>query len=822
MDKSDKSNMLDEGDIGEKSTNSEHNSDSETAQSLILPNQALPDHLLLLPIFERPFFPAQVQPLVIDEEPWEKTFKRLEELNSPLLGLSYAGDSEGATTDASNFSRFGCVVRMHNIVHGNGKIQFIAQGLQRFRIKSWLSKEPPYAAEVAYPEEAPENTPEIKAYAMALIQAIKELIPLNPLYNEELKNFLNHFNLNEPSPLADFAAAITTASGPDLQQVLDTVPLQKRMERVLILLGKELEVAKLQSEIRTEVEQKMSKHQREFFLREELKIIQRELGIAKDDRTADIDEFRERMDNLEPTEQVSKRFEEELRKLSILETGSPEYAVTRNYVDWLSSVPWGITSADKLNISRAKKILNRDHSGLNDVKERITEFLALGSFRGEVSGSILLLVGPPGVGKTSIGKSIAECLGREFYRFSLGGMRDEAEIKGHRRTYIGALPGKLVQALKTVGVSNPVIMLDEIDKVGASYQGDPASALLEVLDPEQNVEFLDHYLDVRVDLSKVLFICTANQLDTIPRPLLDRMDAIRLGGYIASEKLDIAKKHLWPKLLKKNNVKPSQIKITDSALKALIEGYAREAGVRNLEKLLAKILRKSVVKLLGKVRSVSISNRNLEEFVGAPYFRADKRLTGVGIVTGLAWTSMGGTTLPIEASVVHGKQRALSLTGQLGNVMNESAQIAHAFVTSNAKKFGIDENFFLDHAIHLHVPEGATPKDGPSAGISMTSALISLGLKQAPTRDVAMTGEITLTGHVLPVGGIREKMIAAKRSGIKSVILPEANRRDFEELPKHIVKGIKVNFAEYYSTVFDLMFNVSKGKNSAKKRAGRS
>ncbi|MBX2879138.1 MAG: endopeptidase La [Granulosicoccus sp.] len=778
-------------------------------QGLILPNQALPERLLLLPIFERPFFPAQVQPLVIDEEPWEETFARLQSMNSHVLGLTYAGDSEGQTTDPSNFSKTGCVVRLHNIVRENGKIQFIAQGLQRFTTERMISRKPPYAAKVSYPEEIHENTPEIKAYAMALIQAIKELIPLNPLYNEELKNFLNHFNLNEPSPLADFAAAITTASGPDLQRILTTVSLQKRMELVLVLLSKELEVAKLQSEIRSEVEQKMSKHQREFFLREELKIIQRELGIAKDDRTSDIDEFRARMEKLSPPEHVQERFDEEIRKISILETGSPEYGVTRNYLDWLCSVPWGIYSKDKLSLRNAKKVLNRDHAGLADIKDRIIEFLALGNFRGDVSGSILLFVGPPGVGKTSIGKSIAESLGRKFYRFSLGGMRDEAEIKGHRRTYIGAMPGKLVQALKTVDVANPVIMLDEIDKIGASYQGDPASALLEVLDPEQNSEFLDHYLDVRVDLSRVLFICTANQLDTIPRPLLDRMDVIRLGGYIAAEKLAIAKEHLWPRLLERNNVKPSQVKLSDSALKALIEGYAREAGVRNLEKLLNRILRKSVVKLLGKAKSVSINGKNLSDFVGNPYFRAEKRLSGVGIITGLAWTSMGGATLPIEATVVHGKQRGLNLTGQLGSVMNESAHIAHSFATSNSKKYKVDPDFFMEKTIHLHVPEGATPKDGPSAGISMTSALISLALKKAPVKDIAMTGEITLTGKVLPVGGIREKVIAAKRSGIKHLILPEANKRDYDELPKHIVSGLKVDFARHYDDVHRVLFKLT-------------
>lgn len=783
--------------------------DAQTSSStgLVLPDQNLPTKLLLLPIFERPFFPAQVQPLVIDEDPWEETFARLTKMDHHFLGLCYAGDQdEQSSATPSDFADTGCVVRLHNVVRGNGKIQFIAQGMQRFRIDEWLSKKAPFSAEVSYPSEKSKNTPEIKAYAMALIQAIKELIPLNPLYNEELKNFLNHFNLNDPSPLADFAAAITTAPGPDLQQILDTVSLQKRMERVLILLHKELEVARLQAEIRSEVEQKMSKHQREFFLREELKVIQRELGMAKDDKTSDVDEFRTRMAKRTPPEHVQKRFDEEISKMSILETGSPEYGVTRNYVDWLSAVPWGQFSKDKLSLRNARTILNREHSGLEDIKERIVEFLAMGSFKGEISGSILLFVGPPGVGKTSIGKSIAECLGRKFYRFSVGGMRDEAEIKGHRRTYIGSMPGKLVQALKEVDVSNPVIMLDEIDKMGNSYQGDPASAMLEVLDPEQNSEFLDHYLDLRVDLSKVLFICTANQLDTIPRPLLDRMDAIRLGGYIASEKLEIAKKHLWPKLLERNKVKTSQVKISESAIKTLIEGYAREAGVRGLEKLLHRILRKSVVKLLGKTRSVSISNRNLVDFVGEPPFRVEKQLGGIGVVTGLAWTSLGGATLPIEATQVHGRDRGLKITGQLGKVMVESAEIAHSFVTTNSDRYGVKEDWFMTHSLHLHVPEGATPKDGPSAGITMTSALLSLALQKAIKKSFAMTGEITLTGEVLPVGGVREKLIAARRIGVKEIILPEGNRRDVSELPKHIVAGLKIHHAGHYDDVFKLLF----------------
>lgn len=783
--------------------------DAQTSSStgLVLPDQNLPTKLLLLPIFERPFFPAQVQPLVIDEGPWEETFTRLAKMDHHFLGLCYAGDQNNQSGATPNdFADTGCVVRLHNVVRGNGKIQFIAQGMQRFRIDEWLSKKAPFSADVSYPSEKTKNTPEIKAYAMALIQSIKELIPLNPLYNEELKNFLNHFNLNDPSPLADFAAAITTAPGPDLQQILDTVSLQKRMERVLVLLHKELEVARLQAEIRSEVEQKMSKHQREFFLREELKIIQRELGMAKDDKTSDVDEFRSRMAKRTPPEHVQKRFDEEISKMSILETGSPEYGVTRNYVDWLSAVPWGQFSKDKLSLRNARTILNREHSGLDDIKERIVEFLAMGSFKGEISGSILLFVGPPGVGKTSIGKSIAECLGRKFYRFSVGGMRDEAEIKGHRRTYIGSMPGKLVQALKEVDVSNPVIMLDEIDKMGSSYQGDPASAMLEVLDPEQNSEFLDHYLDLRVDLSKVLFICTANQLDTIPRPLLDRMDAIRLGGYIASEKLEIAENHLWPRLLERNKVKPNQVKISQSAIKTLIEGYAREAGVRSLEKLLHRILRKSVVKLLGKTRSVSISNRNLVEFVGEPPFRVEKQLGGIGVVTGLAWTALGGATLPIEATQVHALKRDLKLTGQLGKVMIESAQIAHSFVTTNSERYGVKDDWFMNHGLHLHVPEGATPKDGPSAGISMTSALLSLALQKTIKKSFAMTGEITLTGEILPVGGVREKLIAARRIGVKEIILPEGNKRDVSELPKHIVEGLNIHHAGHYDDVFKLLF----------------
>ncbi len=773
---------------------------------LILPGQALPGKLLVLPVYERPFFPAQIQPLVVDKDHWQSTFNHLRESKQHIVGLIHVDDSADEIPGTHDFSKTGCVVRMHNVVEQESSIQFIAQGLQRFTAKKWLRLNPPFAASVEYPEEPDEKRDEVKSYAMALIQAIKELVPLNPLYNEELKNFLNHFNLNEPSPLADFAAAITTAPGDELQEVLDTIPILQRMEKVLLLLRKEIEMARLQGEIREEVESKIHKNQRDFFLKEQLKVIQRELGIAKDDRTADIESFKLRMEERNPPEPVQSRFDEELRKLSVLETGSPEYGVTRNYLDWVSSVPWGVQSEDKLNLKQARTILNRDHAGLADVKDRILEFLALGAYRGEISGSILLLVGPPGVGKTSIGRSIADSLGRKFYRFSLGGMRDEAEIKGHRRTYIGAMPGKLVQALKDVKVDNPVIMLDEVDKIGASFQGDPASALLEVLDPEQNSEFLDHYLDLRVDLSRVLFVCTANQMDTIPRPLLDRMDDIRLAGYLPDEKLEIATKHLWPRLLERNKVAKSKVVLSQSAIKALIEGYAREAGVRNLEKLLAKVLRKSVVKLLSGSKKVSINNKTLVDFVGPPLFRKERQIKGAGVVTGLAWTAMGGATLPIEASIINNKKNGFKLTGNLGTVMKESAEIAYSFITSSLDQYKIKRDLTDNAFIHLHVPEGATPKDGPSAGITMATALLSLALKKKINPSIAMTGELTLTGQVLPVGGIKEKLIAAKRLGINTVVLPFDNKRDYEELPRTIRTGLKVHFAASFSEVSAVVF----------------
>ena len=770
----------------------------------------LPAELHLLPLTEKPFFPAQTLPLLMNEAPWLSTVEAIGNTPHHMVGLVVVKPDNTDDVDRKDFRSIGTVVRIHHPVKADGKMQFIAEGVRRFRIVEWLSDTPPYRVRVDYPNETGKaESEEIRAYSIAIINTIKELLPLNPLYSEELKFFLNRYGPNEPSQLTDFAASLTTASKQELQDVLEAFSLKKRMEKVLVLLKKELDVARLQSQIREKVDEKMSEQQREFFLRQQLRAIQKELGIAKDDKTAELDTFRERIAKLTLPEQAKKRIDEEMHKLSLLETGSAEYNVTRNYLDWLTVLPWGIHTQDKIDLERARRILDRDHDGLADVKDRIVEFLAVGAMRGEMAGSILLLIGPPGVGKTSIGKSVAEALGRKFFRFSVGGMRDEAEIKGHRRTYIGAMPGKFVQALKEAGSANPVIMLDEIDKIGASYQGDPASALLEVLDPEQNADFLDHYLDVRFDLSKALFICTANDF-SIPSALLDRMEVIRLSGYITEEKVAIAKHHLWPRVLERAGLKKNQLTITEGAIRHVIEGYAREAGVRNLEKQLGRVARKAVVKILGGAATpIKIGTKEIEAYLDKPVFTREKPITGVGVVTGLAWTALGGATLPVEATRVHTLNRGFKLTGKLGEVMKESAEIAYSYVASHLKAYGADETFFDKSFVHLHVPEGATPKDGPSAGVTMATALLSLAKNKKVPRPLAMTGELTLTGQVLPVGGIREKVIAARRIGLHELILPEANRRDFDKLPDHIRAGLTVHFARRYQDVAAVVFGHS-------------
>ncbi|OOZ62441.1 endopeptidase La [Solemya velum gill symbiont] len=790
------------------------NNENENTENTLLAraDEFLPTSIHLLPIAARPFFPGQAVPLLVDEEFWNDTIAAVAETPHKMIGLVLSDADMSEESKPDELRSIGTVGRIHRAESVDGSLQVLVECIKRFNIVRLLTSEAPFMAEVEYlKEHKGQANEDVKSYALAIINTIKELLPLNPLYAEELRMFLDRFGPDDPEHLADFAASLTASEPRELQEILETRSLLPRMKKVMNLLHKELQLAKTQHRIRESVEKRMDKNQREFFLREQLKSIQSELGIEKDDRTAELDTFRERIESLQLTEQASKRLDEEMNKLSILEVGSPEYALTRNYIDWITLLPWGKESADHLDLDLARKTLDKDHYGLDEVKERIIEFLAVGIMKGEINGSIILLIGPPGVGKTSIGKSIAEALGRSFYRLSVGGIRDEAEIKGHRRTYIGAMPGKFIQAMKEVETSNPVIMLDEIDKIGASYQGDPASALLEVLDPEQNSDFLDHYLDLRFDLSKALFICTANQLDTIPGPLLDRMETIPLSGYIAEEKLQIARKYLVPRQLKRAGIKRNQLKIGTPALRAIIDGYARDAGVRRLEKQIGKIVRKAAVKILGKAKTpITVNRENIETWLGSKFFTDERKLQGIGIVTGLAWTSMGGATLSIEAVHTHSFNRGLKLTGQLGDVMQESAEIAYGYIVSHAHEYPIEEDFFSNAFIHLHVPAGATPKDGPSAGITMATALLSLALGKKPARNIAMTGELTLTGQVFPVGGIREKVIAARRSGIRELILPIDNQGDYEEIPEHIRKGIKVHFAENYTDVAAILFPMRK------------
>ena len=661
---------------------------------------------------------------------------------------------------------------------------------------------------------------ELRAYCLGITAALQELIPLNPMMTDEMRQYLARFDMSNPSVLADCAASITQAKPKELQKVLDTIPLLPRLKISFELITRELSAAKLQDKIKLAVAEKIQKRQKDFFLREQLTEIKKELGLSADEKDLDVEKFRERMKKLMPPEHIKKRFDEELSKLSMLETSSPEYGITHNYLDVLTTIPWGKLSKEKLStdkngshalsLERARKILDQDHEGLQDVKDRIIEFLAVGALKGHTSGQIMLFVGPPGVGKTSIGKSIARALNRPFYRLSLGGIDDVSEIKGHRKTYVGAMAGKIVAALRETKVMNPVIMLDEIDKLGRSYHGDPDSALLETLDPEQNKNFLDVYLDEKIDLSQCLFICTANSTDTISPPLLDRMEPIRLSGYIAKEKFAIAKKHLLPRALDEAGIKGKRsIQISDETLTTLIEGYARESGVRSLERAIAKLIRKAAVHLVEGEKKVVIRDEDLEEYLGTAPFKREKMLKGVGIMTGLAWTASGGVTLPVESIVTNHDNQGFKLTGSLGDVMKESANIAYSFIQSHLElysKLKKDTSFFKKKSVHLHVPEGAIPKDGPSAGVTMATSLLSLALNEAPQEGFAMTGELTLTGHVLPIGGLREKVIAARRMGLFDLVIPIGNEGDVKELPEQVRSNVTFYYADVYSDVAYTLF----------------
>ena len=769
-----------------------------------------------------------------------------------------------------------------------GGATLLLLGHRRLR-KTHTVRTDPMVVRVEHLKDSPAQNVDddvLKATANEVIATIKDLLKVNPLAKETLQYFAQRFqDFQDPAKLADLAASMCSADDLALQEILDTVDVRDRLSAALVLLKKEVELGKLQADIGRRVEEKISGDQRRYFLMEQLKSIKKELGMERDDKTALAEKFQAKFApyrDQAPSHAV-KVIEEELQKLAGLEPSSSEFNVTRNYLEWLTSIPWGHSSEERLDIAQAQEVLDADHYGLEDVKERILEFIAVGQLRGTTQGKIITMVGPPGVGKTSIGQSIARALDRKFFRFSVGGLSDVAEIKGHRRTYVGAMPGKLVQCLKSTGVDNPVVLIDEVDKLGRGYQGDPASALLELLDPEQNGTFLDHYLDVPVDLSKVLFVCTANVLDTIPGPLLDRMEVVRLSGYIADEKRQIARTYLEKVARERSGIGEGESTISDAAMTSLIEDYCREAGVRNLQKHLEKIYRKVALKLakakgpeaskrVGDARAKVIAARkaldakederkkiagttkstktveaaeaevsaardaleaaeagveeamkataasdavvvdagkDLVEYVGQPPFQTDRiyDVTPPGVVTGLAWTSMGGSTLYIECTAItqtesEKKGGTLRTTGQLGDVMQESSAIAHTYARAFLANRDPGNAYFDETALHVHVPAGSTPKDGPSAGCTMITAMVSLAAGKAVRPNLAMTGEVTLTGIVMPIGGVKEKTIAARRSGVTTILFPEGNRKDYEELSDDIKEGLEVHFVSTYDEVY--------------------
>ncbi|MFN7116153.1 MAG: endopeptidase La [Saprospiraceae bacterium] len=780
-------------------------------EQLPVSQQTLPTHLTILPLTQRPIFPGIVLPLTFSGTDKVDILQKALQENSGYVGLVMVKELAEEDYSESDFYEVGVTFQVLRLIPmGPNTVQVLGRGLSRFIKKRVLLVKPTLRWEVEYvPETKAKPDQELKAYMMAISSEMKELLKLNPLFQEQINMVVAQLNYEAPGLTMDVVSNLLSSEGETLQELLEIFDLQARAQFLLKLIKEELQIAQLQKKISDQIEEKVNKQQKEYFLREQLKAIKKELGIEKEDGETEVEKIEKKLEGKQLPEEARRVFDQELEKLRLTNAQSPEFNVTRNYLENIAELPWGVYSEDNKSIKHAREILDAEHYGLEEVKDRILEFLSAVVKRGKVAGSIICLVGPPGVGKTSIVKSIAHALGRQFFRFSVGGMRDEAEIKGHRRTYIGAMPGKMIQALKRVGTSNPVILLDEIDKIGASYQGDPASALLEVLDPEQNSTFLDHYLDIPYDLSNVLFVTTANQLETIPGPLLDRMEVIRLAGYVLEEKVEIAKRYLVPKQLREHGFADDEIQFSDDALKLIIDQYAREAGVRNLENQIRKIVRKSALKQAEEDNAdLQIDAEDIAKLLGKPVFYTEKLYDQPtpGVVLGLAYTAMGGATLYIEAQGINSKNAGFRQTGQLGDVMRESSEIAYSYVRSQLANQTDYADYFDTHQIHLHVPAGATPKDGPSAGITMALALYSLATDKAIKPGIAMTGELTLTGKVLPIGGVKEKTIAARRVGIHELIFPADNQRDFEELPDYIREGITPHFANAFEEVLKVAY----------------
>ncbi|MCK4330404.1 endopeptidase La [candidate division WOR-3 bacterium] len=675
----------------------------------------------------------------------------------------------------------------------DGSVRILVQGLDRIRVKSVIQDRPYLKVEVEQLKEKEFKDLEIEALMRNVSTMFQHIINLAPYLPDEVNVMLD--NIQSGGRLADFIIAQLNVNIEEKQLILEALDVRTRLKKLLPILDKELSILKLGEKIRSEVKTEMGKSQREYYLREQLRAIQKELG-QKDEKTIEIEELTQKIKKAKLSKEAEKIAYHELDRLKIIPPQAAEYIVVRTYLDWLVSLPWAKQTVDRLDIDRAKNILDDDHYNLEEVKERILEYLSVRKLKSDTKGPILCFVGPPGVGKTSLGMSIARALGRKFVRFSLGGIRDEAEIRGHRRTYVGALPGRIIQSMRRAGTKNPVIMLDEVDKIGMDFRGDPASALLEVLDPEQNHEFMDHYLDVAFDLSRVMFITTANITDTIPPALLDRTEILKLPGYIMEEKLVIAKQFLIPKQIKENGLTRRYIKFEDETIKKIVSDYTREAGVRNLERQIASCIRKVAKQIArGKRKKYIISTENLSDFLGPPKFYQElAEMKGeIGIATGLAWTPSGGEIIFIETIKMKGKNE-LIITGQVGDIMQESAKAALSYVRSRAKNFNINEKSFNGYDIHIHVPEGSIPKDGPSAGTAITTALVSLFSDKPINPKIAMTGEITLRGKVLPVGGIKEKVLAAKRAGIEKIILPKWNEKDLKKIPERERAGLQFKF----------------------------
>jgi ATP-dependent Lon protease len=759
----------------------------------------IPQEVAVLPSGEVVIYPEMMIPLAAGEE---KMVKLIDDVLSgdKILGL-FAQRSGGEGSSADNIYNVGtatAVARMFKMP--DGSIRAFLQGMKRIKIKKVIQTEPYMRAQIKVIEEKFDKTPELEALTRNLTDLFQKIVSLSPNLPEEIG--IAVINISEPGKLADFVAAHINLSLEEKQGILEELNVRKRLKKVTGFINRELEILELGSKIQSEIKGEFDKAQRQYYLREQLKAIQRELGEV-DEQTMEIDELRKSIDEAKLPPEALKEAERELDRLSKMPPQAAEYSVAKTYLDWVTSLPWTKSTEESVDVKRAAEILDEDHYDLEKVKERILEYLAVRKLKQDMKGPILCFVGPPGTGKTSIGQSIARALGRKFVRMSLGGVRDEAEIRGHRRTYVGALPGRIIQGIRRAGSNDPVFMLDEIDKVGADFRGDPSAALLEVLDPEQNHAFFDHYLDVPFDLSKVMFITTANLEDPILPALRDRMEVLELPGYTEMEKLNIAKKFLIAKQLRENGLSKDRLKITDDAILAIVRKYTREAGLRNLEREIGTICRKVARQVIeDDIKKITITPKKLKEFLGTGKFKYDvaEGADEVGVATGLAWTQAGGDVLFVEASLVPGKGN-LTLTGKLGDVMQESARAALTYTRAHASSLGVKGNFYETKDIHIHVPAGAIPKDGPSAGVTMTVALASAISGKPVKKNVAMTGEITLRGKVLPVGGIKEKVLAAHRAGVTKVILPKDNEKDLDEIPQQIKDELQFMFVKQIDEV---------------------